>query len=242
MNTIDAPRRLLLPYPPGCRTARFVLREKRFLVEAEAEGYRFRVHCNNSGSMLGLLKPGSEILVSPSANKKRRLPWTLEQVKIDHHLWAGVNTLVPNRMLHSAWKAGLLPEAAGYVSYRSESRSGESRLDALLEGPAGRLWVEAKNVTLVEEETAYFPDAVTTRGQKHLQELIGLARRGERTACFYLVQRSDALCFAPADFIDQAFSDLFRQAIEEGTEVWPYLAVLTPKGISLGERLPLQLR
>lgn len=233
-------RKPLLPFPTGCRSARFRRREKRFRVEVELDGRCEWVHCNNSGSMLGLLKDGCEVFISPASRAGRRLAFTLELVKCDG-LWVGVNTLTPNRMLQRAWQQGALPEAADYSSLRPETAIGSSRLDACFEGLSGRLWVEAKNVTLVEEDTAYFPDAVTQRGQKHLVELMELARRGERVACFYLIQRPDARCFGPADFIDPDFARLYRSALVGGVEVWPYQAVVSPCGIDLGEKLPLQL-
>jgi sugar fermentation stimulation protein A len=229
----------LIRFPEGTRLATFCRREKRFLVEVEADGERFWVHCNNSGSMLGLLRRGTSVLISPARQRERRLAYTLELVQWDS-IWVGVNTLVPNRILHLAWKAGLLPEVRGYEHFQSEAKSGQSRLDALLTGSRGTLWVEAKNVTLVEDATACFPDAVTVRGQKHLRELIQLARGGDRVACLYLVQRADADCFGPADFIDPAFADLFREAFREGVEAWPYRALVSPEGIGLGPRLPLR--
>lgn len=228
----------LIRFPEGCRLARFILREKRFLVEAETFEGPVRVHCNNSGSMLGLLRPGADILISPAPNPRRSLPFTLELVRVGD-CWAGVNTLVPNRLLRRAWEAGVLPEASGYDRFTGERRIGASRLDALLEGPSGPAWVEAKNVTLVEDEVAYFPDAATVRGQKHLRELSALARQGVRAACFYLIQRKDARCFAPADFIDPEYADAFRQAIMDGVEIWPYRADVSPDGIWLGTRLPV---
>ena len=231
--------RVLLRYPEGSRLARFLLREKRFLVQVEAAGEEFWVHCNNSGSMLGLLRPGSKVLISPASSQDRRLPCTLELVACDS-IWVGVNTLVPNRLLQQAWKAGVLPEVGGYEYYKSEAKTGLSRLDAMLSGPKGSLWVETKNVTLVEEGVAYFPDAVTSRGQKHLRELIHLAHEGVRVACFYLVQRADARCFGPADFIDPQFAALFWEAKKAGVEMWPYRAVVSQEGIGLGPRLPLQ--
>ncbi len=179
------------------------------------------------------------VLISPALRRDRRLPYTLELVALDP-IWVGVNTLAPNRILHLAWKGGVLPEVAGYEHYKSEARSGLSRLDAMLSGPEGSLWIETKNVTLVEDGVAYFPDAVTSRGQKHLRELIHLAREGVRAACFYLVQRADARCFGPADFIDPEFAALFWEAIEAGVEMWPYRALVSPEGIGLGPRLPLQ--
>jgi sugar fermentation stimulation protein A len=226
----------LITFPSGSLLARFCRREKRFRVEVETEDGRWWVHTNNSGSMVGLLRPGAPVLVSPAANPGRRLPYTLELIQLDG-IWVGVNTLTPNRMLARVWREGLLPELAPYDHYRSEAKIGKSRLDASLSGSKGRLWVEAKNVTLVEEDVAYFPDAVTDRGQKHLEELIRLAGEGQKVACFYLIQRSDARCFAPADFIDPAFTKLFWQALDAGVEAWPYRAAVSPEGIGLGRRL-----
>jgi sugar fermentation stimulation protein A len=224
--------------PEKSLMAKFLRREKRFLVEVEACGKTFWVHTNNSGSMLGLLRPGAEVLISPARGPGRRLPYTLELMKIDD-TWVGVNTLTPNRLLRKAWELSLIPELAPYTDYRSEARLASSRLDARLTGTIGTLWIEAKNVTLVESGVGYFPDAITQRGQKHLRELMELARTGCRVACFYLVQRGDARCFAPADFIDEEFSRLFHQALEAGVEAWPYQASVSPKGIGLASRLPI---
>ncbi len=114
--------------------------------------------------------------------------------------WAGVNTSVPNRMIEAAFLARRLGFAKGYTAIRREVRRGESRLDALLTGPSlPPLWVECKNVTLVEDGMACFPDAATVRGQKHLRELMDIVSSGERGAMFYLVQRPDGRCFGPID-------------------------------------------
>lgn len=190
--------------------------------------------------MLGLLKPGATVLISPALRPGRKLLYTLELILRDD-VWVGVNTLVPSRFLYCAWESGLLPELTGYDHFKQEVRSGESRLDAFLDGPRGPLWIETKNVTLVEDEVACFPDAATLRGRKHLRELIRLAKKGVRTACFFLVQRADARCFGPADFIDPAFAELFWEALANGVEMWPYQALVSPEGIGLGPRLPLRL-
>ena len=229
----------LIHLPEGSRLARFCRREKRFLVEVQDGREKFWVHCNNSGSMLGVLKPGATVLISPAQRQGRRLPYTLELVRYDS-FWVGVNTLTPNRLLYLAWAAGILPEVSGYESFKKEASCGESRLDAALHGTRGALWVETKNVTLVEDGVGYFPDAATVRGQRHLRELIHLNREGNRAACFYLVQRADAQCFSPADFIDPDFAALFWEALNEGVEMWPYQALVSTEGIGLGSRLPLQ--
>jgi sugar fermentation stimulation protein A len=124
----------LLPFPPGCVVGRFVRRVKRFSVELELDGEPLWVHSNNSGSMLGLMRPGAAVLASPAPNPDRKLKYTQELVRCDGNgprgFWVGVNTSVPNRLLEAAFHAGRLPWAAGYTSLRREARRGESRLDA----------------------------------------------------------------------------------------------------------------
>jgi sugar fermentation stimulation protein A len=188
--------------------------------------------------MLGLLRPGVEVVLSPAPGAERKLPWTLEMVK-HQGFWVGVNTLVPNRMLKAAWKAGSIPELKGWDRFRPEVRVMGSRLDACLERDGQRLWVEAKNVTLVEDEVACFPDAVSIRARRHLTELMALAAQGDLAACFYLVQRPDGRCFGPADFIDPDFADVFRQARRAGVRMWAHAATVDARGIGLGIRLPL---
>lgn len=240
----------LLPYPAGCVTARLVGRHKRFSVELLRDGQTIWAHSNNSGSMLGLLRPGAPVLLSPAANPARRLPWTQEAVWLagtalpsgqeTQGFWVGVNTSVPNRMLEAAFRAGRLPFAAGYDRLTREAKRGQSRLDGLCSGPGlPPLWVECKNVTMVEDDAACFPDAASERGQKHLRELMDIVRQGQRAAMFYLVQRPDGRCFAPADFIDPVYARLFHEAVAAGVEVYPFRARVSPAGVELGELLPL---
>jgi sugar fermentation stimulation protein A len=140
-------------------------------------------------------------------------------------------------MLRRAWETDALPEMRGYDAFRAEARYGQSRLDALLTGKQGELWVECKNVTLVEDCVAAFPDAVTERGQKHLRELMGLARTGVRVALFFLVQRMDGQCFGPADYVDPVYAELFYEAMSAGVEMWPWVARVDERGIALDHRL-----
>lgn len=278
MSERTAPR-LLLPFPPGCRVTRLVRREKRFtaITTDRATGEEVRAHTNNTGSMLGLLRPGTLALLSPALNPGRALKWTLEALAlpgtphmdnalalpgtphIDSALalpgaadvdggpqWVGVNTLTPNRLLEAAWKAGLLPEARAYAHFAREATTGESRLDALLTGaepdtgrPLPPLYVECKNVTLVEDDQAQFPDAATERGRKHLAELTRLVQEGSRAALFFLVQRPDGGCFAPAEAIDPDYAEALARALGAGVELWAWRAAITPQGIHLAERLGL---
>ena len=260
---------ILLPFPDGCRWGVLLRRIKRFIVEFELDGRRCQGHTNNSGAMLGLLRPGNPILLSPASTQNRKLAWTLEIISLPgkspnlltkgpqsrqhtetlpktwpaapwNGLLVGVNTLTPNRLLRAAFLAGQLPWAVGYTDFKPEAKRGQSRLDALLTGPnLPPLWVECKNVTLSEYGIAGFPDAVTERGQKHLREMAAIAQSGERAAFFYLVQRPDAACFAPADYIDTAYSKLFYEGLQSGVEVRPHLATIGSVGIGLGAELSL---
>jgi sugar fermentation stimulation protein A len=248
----------LLLFPPGSAFGILRRRVKRFIIEFTLDGRECRAHSNNSGSMLGLVREGNPIMVSPAALPGRKLPYTLELVGLPAahplpetpsgpfslappaSLWVGVNTLVPNRLLKAAFAAGRLPWAQGYREYRAEAKRGLSRLDALLTGPGlPPLWVECKNVTLVEDGVAAFPDAVTTRGQKHLREMTEIVKSGERAAFFYCVQRADARCFSPAEYVDPEYAALFYAGLAAGVEAYPHLALASAGGIDLGACLPL---
>ena len=231
----------LLKFPSGSRSAVFVAREKRFLAHVIVDGQPVTAHTNNSGSMLGLLRPGMDVFLSPAASPKRKLPYTLELVR-PCRTWVGVNTSTPNRLLKRMWETAAIPEFLGYTGFLPEAVHGDSRLDAKLSGPDGEFWIEAKNVTMVEDQVACFPDAVTTRGQKHLLELMDLAESGARVGVFLAVQRPDGVCFGPADFIDPRFAELFWMAVDRGVEFWPHVVHASPEGIALGPRLPLVSR
>ena len=141
----------------------------------------------------------------------------------------------------AAFYAHRLHFAKGYTSLVREAKRGQSRLDGLLTGPGlPPLWVECKNVTMVEDDAACFPDAASERGQKHLRELMDIVACGQRAAMFYLVQRPDGTCFAPADFIDPAYAALFYEALHAGVEMYPFRAVVSPAGIDLGPLLPVR--
>jgi sugar fermentation stimulation protein A len=116
-----------------------------------------------------------------------------------------------------------------------------SRIDLLLSGPDGSCYVEVKNVTLLQGERALFPDAVTTRGQKHLRELMQVVQTGERGVIFFVVQREDAQTFGIADSIDPNYGKLLRMAVQNGVEALAYQADVSPQGICLAKRLQITL-
>ncbi len=225
---------------PPLVAATLVKRYKRFLADVLlSDGSLVTVHCPNSGSMKGCAVPGSSVFISLSPNLKRKYPFTWELVQADG-FWAGINTGLPNHLVREAIEEGTVAELQGYTTIRSEVPYGEnSRIDLLLEGPTGRCFVEVKNVTLVENGLALFPDAVTTRGQKHLLELIRVVREGDRGVIFFTVQRGDGNSVSPADTIDPEYGRLLRLALENGVEALAYRALITPQEIRLTERLPV---
>ena len=229
---------ILIPFKQNCIKALFIRRYKRFTIEVDHNGDRFWVHTNNTGSMMGLLRPGREVFLSRSENPNRKLPYTLEMINTGD-TWVGVNTLVPNRILKLGWQHQQIQQLQSYKSFKSEVKTGDSRLDACFYHENKTLWVEAKNVTLVEDDVASFPDAVTVRGQKHIQTLIQLCQQGMKTALFFFIQRTDAKCFSPADYIDPVYAKMFYQAIDAGVQIWPYQAVISTKGIGIGNCLKI---
>ncbi|HEB84762.1 MAG TPA: DNA/RNA nuclease SfsA [Bacteroidetes bacterium] len=245
-------------YPAPLIEGRLLRRYKRFLADVEVEGGMLTVHCPNSGSMAGLLREGNPVRISGPHGAHRKLLYTLEQVRIRRpdgkRLWVGVNTGVPNRLAREAAETGRLPGLEAYREVQSEVRLGShSRLDLRLRG--GGLpdcWVEVKNVTLVLDDPASregvntgdiaaFPDAVTTRGAKHLRELQGRVRAGERAVMLFIVQRSDAARFAPAAGFDPHYAAELRAAAAGGVRLLAMVARVRRSGITLGDPLPVLL-
>lgn len=230
---------MLPPMIPGTLLRRY----KRFLADVElADGSVVTAHCPNSGSMKGCDRPGSPVFLSLSNNPARKLAYTWELVQIDG-FWVGLNTMLPNRLVEEAIADGTVAELQGYETIRREVPYGSerSRIDLLLQGSRGRCYVEVKNVTLVEGGRALFPDAVTTRGQKHLRELMEVVAQGERGVIFFTVQRGDGKAVAPADSIDPEYGRLLREAVKSGVEALAYRAEVTPEAIRLTGRLPVIL-
>lgn len=223
-------------------SGRLIQRYKRFLADVCLDsGEIVTAHCANTGSMKGCSIPGSPVLLSLCDRPGRKYPFTWELVHVGEG-WVGINTAHPNRLVEEAVLNGTIAELQGHTSLRREVPYGDnSRIDLLLEGDMGRCYVEVKNVTLVEEKRALFPDAVTLRGQKHLCELEEVVRRGHRGIIFFVVQRGDADSVAPADIIDPRYGMLLRRAVSAGVEALAYRAMVTSEWIVLQERLPVCL-
>ncbi len=218
---------------------KLIKRYKRFLADVELkDGTVVVAHCANSGSMASVDDKGAAVWLTPNDDPKRKLRYTWEMVKIGKAM-VGINTQHPNRIVAEAIEAGEIAELKGYTSLRREVKYGKnSRIDILLEGEGKPpCYVEVKNVTMkrdrAPEAPAEFPDAVTARGAKHLDELANQVKAGSRAVMFYLVQRDDANAFTIAADIDPHYGERLAVARAAGVEVLGYGCALTPKKITI---------
>ena len=197
--------------------------------------------CPNTGSMIACSEPGRPVYLSRQNAPHRKLKYTWEIIKMPTSL-VGINTGVPNKLVKESILAGKITELAGYDRVRSEVPYGHnSRIDLLLEKDRQQCFVEIKNCTLVEDGVACFPDAVTTRGQKHLKELQQQVRQGHRSVMFYLVQRMDAGLFRPADHIDSEYGRGLRQAVKAGVEILVYDVRIDFTHIGINKPVPYEI-
>jgi len=225
---------------------RLVRRYKRFLADVVLEdGTETTAHVANSGAMLGLDAPGSPVWLSRSANPARKLALSWELVEADFGAGpelVGVNTMHPNLLVAEAITAGRVPELSGYARLRREVRYGRaSRVDIQLEDDARPpCLVEVKNVHLMRAPgRAEFPDCVTARGAKHLDELAEEARRGNRAVMVYVSQIGSAETIALARDLDGAYGRAFDRARAEGVEALGLACRVTPDGIVVERAVPM---
>ena len=220
-----------------------VRRYKRFLADILLEnGETVTAHCPNSGAMTACCQPGRPVYVSCHDRPERKLKYTWELIDMPTSL-VGVNTMIPNRLIRKAITQGEIKAFAAYDTVIAEVRAGEhSRLDLMLTGEtSGKCYIEIKNCTLVDNKTAMFPDAVTTRGRNHLLVLQELKKLGHRCAMIFLIQRMDACRFAPADHIDPAYGAALMAAVKSGVEIHVYDVSLDLHRIRLGRQIPWEL-
>jgi sugar fermentation stimulation protein A len=218
-----------------------IKRYKRFLADIRLDdGSEVVAHCTNSGSMKSCLENCAEVYLTPENDPKRRTRFTWEMIKINGD-WVGINTGNPNKLAFEAISAGAIPELAGYTNVKREVKFGNSRFDIFAENETEKCFIEVKNVTMKEGKYALFPDAVTTRGLKHLETLMEVKTAGMRAVMLYVIQRSDVEIFAPATDIDPDYAEALKLAINAGVEVIAMQAKVTPDRIELVKRIPFEI-
>lgn len=233
-----------LPIEAALR-ARLIRRYKRFLADVRLDdGRELTVHCPNPGSMLGTQKPGSMVRCSTHDDPRRKLRHTLEMIRVGRS-WVGLHAVKANAVFGTALDAHAYSPFAGYEKIQREVGTPEgSRFDFRLSEHPDRgeaCWVEVKSVTLCSGRRARFPDAVTTRGRRHLEHLMARRAEGERAALVYVVQRGDADSVEPADEIDPAYGETLRKAAANGVEIHALGARVLADRIRLERVLPVRL-
>ncbi len=210
-------------------------RYKRFFADIElASGEIVTAHCPNTGPMTGVCQIGSPVYLSQSNNPKRKLAYTWEMIYVDN-TWVGVNTALPNQVIKAALTQKIFPELAPFYEHiRSEVPYGndkKSRIDFLLtSADHPPIYVEVKNTTLAQGKLALFPDTVTTRGQKHLQELMALLPDA-KPVMLYFINRGDCTEFNAGDEFDPTYGKLLKEAVTKGVMVLPCRFEINPQGI-----------
>lgn len=233
----------MIRFPEPLLQGTLIRRYKRFLADVTlADGREVTAHVANPGAMTGLAEPGFEVWLSHRPDPARKLPWSWELCRVDGHL-VGINTMHPNAVVAEAITLGQIAALSGYAELKREVPYGRrSRIDLLLSSPGlPKCYVEVKNVHLKRGDAACFPDAVTARGSRHLEELTEMAAAGHRAVMFYLVQRGDCRYFAPAEDVDPVYARGLRKALAAGVEALCYSCRLTLEGIAVDHALPLAI-
>ena len=226
--------------------AKLLKRYKRFLADAELSetGETITAHCANPGAMTGLKEPGSTIWLSKSNNPKRKLAYSWELIEVSEknkNTLVGINTAHPNKLVEEAINEEIITELQGYAELKREVKYGKnSRIDILLQNSSEeKCYVEVKNVHLMRKKgKAEFPDSVTTRGTKHLNELSDMVKEGHRAVLVFLIQRSVTKEMSIADDIDPDYAQAIVKARETGVEIIAYSCKISTKDIQVYKTVP----
>jgi len=225
------------PLIPG----KLIRRYKRFLADVQLEdGSVVVAHCTNSGSMISCIEEGARVFLSPAKDPKRKTRFTWEMIEINNS-WVGINTSIPNQLVFEAIRDQEIPQLTGYTFVKREVKFEDSRFDVYAENEHEKCFIEVKNVSMKVGEAALFPDAVTSRGRKHLETLIRVKEQGIRAVMVYVIQRMDVNSFGPARHIDPDYADALGKAQNAGVEVIALQAKVSPEEIQIVGELPFTI-
>ena len=207
---------------------KLIKRYKRFFVDIKYENKTITAHCPNSGSMMGLLKPENTVWFTKVDDPKRKLKYTLQMLEVNKKK-IGVNTHLTNKIVLEALKEKKIKSLSSYNDIKNEVKfSDKTRFDFLLSKNKKKCFLEVKNVTLFRDNNiAEFPDAITSRGTKHLNELITAKKKGYESYILYVIQREDCDSFKIADDIDKEYKISFYKALKNGVKVLCYDCKMT---------------
>jgi sugar fermentation stimulation protein A len=218
----------------------FIKRYKRFFVDIKISNQIVTAHCPNTGSMLGLLKKGNKVWVSKSNNPNRKLKYTLEIIE-EKKSKIGVNTHFTNKIVLHALQNNLIKEFKNILEIKPETKFGKNtRFDFLVTNKKDKIFIEVKNVTLSRKKgLAEFPDAVTTRGLKHINELLNAGEKNYKIFILYLIQREDCETFVIAKDIDPNYAIALSKAVKKNLNIVCYDCKFSSKGIKLNKKIKI---
>ena len=234
-----------MKYSQTVKKGKLIKRYKRFLADVELEnGEVVTVHTPNTGSMKGCAEPGFIVWIYESENPTRKYQYSWFLVENSEGVKIGINPAGANTLVEEAINNGVIRELQGYDSVKREvkSQSGESRFDLFLQNHPDRAdcFVEVKSVTAKGDDgLGIFPDAISARGKKHLDDLVVMVDNGLRAALVFCVQRDDIVQMRAAREIDPVYADALDRAIEKGVEVYAYVARLSPQEVILHTLIPV---
>ena len=220
----------------------FVKRYKRFFVDIKIKKQIVTAHCPNTGSMYGLLNNGNKVWISKSSNPNRKLKYTLEIIE-DHNAKVGVNTHSSNKIVFHALQNNLIKEFDDILEIKPETKFGKNtRFDFLVKNKKDKIFIEVKNVTLSrKKEIAEFPDSKTTRGLKHINELINASKKNYKVFILFLIQRDDCKLFKIAKDIDAKYADALGKAVKKKLNILCYDCKFSSKGIKLNNKVNFEI-
>ena len=218
----------------------FIKRYKRFFVDVKINNKIITAHCPNTGSMYGLLKKGNKVWISKSNNPNRKLKYTLEIIE-DNKSKVGINTLFTNKIVLHALQNNLIKEFKGVSEIKPETKFGKNtRFDFLITHKKNKSFIEVKNVTLSRKKSlAEFPDAVTTRGLKHINELENAGKKNYKIFIIFLIQRDDCEIFTIAKDIDPVYAKALKLAVKNKLNILCYDCKFSSKGIKLNKQIKI---
>ena len=215
-----------------------VKRYKRFFVDIKINNKIITAHCPNTGSMLSLLNKGNKVWFSETDNPKRKLKYTLEIIEVEKKL-VGINTFLANKIILEALNKKKIKSLTEYKNIKPEVQfSNKTRFDFLISNNKHKCFLEIKNVTLSRKnKIAEFPDSITSRGTKHLKELVAAQKKGFECCILYLIQREDCTSFKIANDIDEKYKFAFDEALKSGVRILCYDCKLNNKEIKLNNQI-----
>jgi len=222
-------------------SGQFIKRYKRFFVDIKINNKIITAHCPNTGSMYGLLKKGNKVWVSKSNNPNRKLKYTLEIIE-DNNSKVGVNTHSTNKIVLHALQNNLIKEFDKISDIKPETKFGlNTRFDFLVTNKKQKAFIEVKNVTLSRKKAiAEFPDAITARGLKHINELLKASKKNYKIYILFIIQRNDCRLFKIAKDIDINYADALTKAVKNKLNVLCYDCKFSSKGIRVNNKIDFE--